>query len=335
MEQEIKFCTTNDAVNIAFSVVGDGPPFVKVANWLNHLELDWTSPVWSHWLAEFGRGQQLIRYDERGTGLSDRKVDDLSLDAFVDDLRSVVDAAGVDRFPLLAISQGGPVAIAYTVRYPEKVSHLILYGSFATGWKKGRLRDHEIEKRQAQLALIKQSWESRNPAIRQLFTTLCIPAGDSDEQASFNQLQRESVTGATAARIFDALGELDVADLLPQLKVPVIVLHSMHDAIVPFEDGRKTAAQIPNARFVPLESENHVLLRNEPAWLKFVTEVNAFLGREPARDETVVMGQLRRCPRCDRMYGGDTYFCLEDGARLLELDGEAKATADGDVTRIH
>ncbi|MEQ1603744.1 MAG: alpha/beta hydrolase [Pyrinomonadaceae bacterium] len=332
MEQEIRFCKTNDNLSIAYAAVGSGSPFVKVANWLNHLELDWISPVWSHWLDEFLRDQRVIRYDERGTGLSDRNVEDFTLNAFVDDLESVIDAVGVDRFPLLSISQGGPVAIAYAVRFPEKVSHLILYGSFATGWKKGNLAQEDLEKRQAQLALIRQGWDSRNPATRQLFTTMCIPDGNTEELRSFNELQKQSVSGINAARIFEAIGDLDVANLLSDIKVPVIVLHSRYDSLVPFDEGRKLASMIPNAKFVPLESANHLLLRHEPAWAKFVTEVNSFLGRSGPQHPPIGNFKRHLCRKCNREYEADMFYCLDDGDRLVELF--PKEDDDGQVTRL-
>ena len=285
MEQEIHFCTTSDNISIAYASVGTGPPFVKAANWMNHLEYDWRSPVWRHLLNEISRDHQLVRYDERGTGLSDRNVRELSLDVFVDDLEAVVDSLGLETFPLFGISQGGPVAAAYAVRHPEKVSHLILFGSFACGWKRSNLSEEILEKRRAQLTLIRQGWNSKNPAIRQLWTTLCIPDGHPDEAESFNELQRESVSPETAARIFDAIGDLDVRDMLPMLDVPTLVLHSRGDAMVQFEEGRRLASMIPRAKFVPLESRNHLLLQHEPAWDTFVGEVRRFLGREISKPQ--------------------------------------------------
>src|SRR5947208_9970108 len=166
MEQQIHFCTTDDGVRIAYATVGEGPPLVKAANWLSHLEFDWHSPIWRHWLQEFSSNHLLLRYDERGNGLSDWKVDNLTFDAFVQDLESVVDAVGLDRFPILGISQGGPVAIAYAVRHPERVSHLVLYGSYARGWAKRGSPPEVIQQRQAQQTLIKLGWGQDNPAFR-------------------------------------------------------------------------------------------------------------------------------------------------------------------------
>jgi pimeloyl-ACP methyl ester carboxylesterase len=318
MDQKIQFCTTSDDVSIAYATVGTGTPFVKAANWMNHLEYDWHSPVWRHFLDEFSRDHQLVRYDERGTGLSDRKVDELSLNAFVDDLEVVIDKLGIGGFPLFGISQGGPVAVAYAVRHPEKVSHLILFGSFVSGWKKVNLDENVLEKRQAQLTLIRHSWNSRNPAIRQLWTTLCIPDCRPEDADSYNNLQLESVTPETAGRIFEAIGDIDVREMLPLLKVPVLVLHSRNDALVPFEEGRRLASLISGAKFVPLESRNHLLLRHEPAWDIFVSEIRRFIGREiDDPDSSVSTAVFKLCPTCRRTYASDSMlFCLDDGSKL-------------------
>lgn len=334
MEQEIKFCTTSDDVRIAYSSVGNGPPFVKAANWMNHLEYDWQSPVWNHLLHEFASDHQLIRYDERGTGLSDRNVDDLSLDAFVDDLSAVIDAVDIDRFPLFGISQGGPVAVAYASRHPEKVSHLILLGSFAAGWKRAKLAADDLEKRQAQMTLIKQGWNSKNPAIRQLWTTLCIPEGNPEEARSFNELQQASVSPDNAARVFEAIGELDVNELLPKLNVPTLVLHARGDALVPFEEGRRLASLIPNSLFATLESNNHLLLEHEPAWPVFVSEVRKFLGREkPAQVPGTTTRLFKLCPTCRRTYADeDMLYCLDDGSVLTGI--ETGLADDGANTMI-
>ncbi len=330
MEQEIHFCTTSDNVSIAYASVGSGPPFVKAANWMNHLEFDWRSPVWRHLLDEFSSDHQLVRYDERGTGLSDRNVSELSLDVFVDDLAAVVGRLGLEKFPLLGISQGGPVAVAYAIRHPEKVSHLILFGSFASGWKRSNLDEKILENRRAQLTLIRQGWNSKNPAIRQLWTTLCIPDGRPEEAESFNELQRESVSPETAARIFDAIGDLDVREMLPLLEVPVLVLHSRGDSMVQFEEGRRLASMIPRAKFVPLESRNHLLMDHEPAWTVFVEEVRRFLGREVSMSEQITeVLQLKTCPSCSRTYADESLnYCLDDGARLVDISSRVDPSID-------
>jgi len=302
MEQQIKFCTTEDGVRIAYATVGDGPPLVKAANWLSHLEYDWDSPIWRHLLAEASREHTFIRYDERGNGLSDWNVSNLSFEAFVEDLESVVEAAGVDRFPLLGISQGGAVAIAYAIRYPEKVSHLILYGAYARGWAK-RASPEEIEQRQAQLTLVRLGWGKDNPAFRQLWTTLYAPDATPEQAQSFNDLQRVSTSPENAVKLLNEMGKIDVEDLLPQVTVPTLVLHCKDESGVPFEEGRLLASKIPGARFVPLEGRNHLLLEGAPSWGKFVKEVRRFLGMPetpnqkdtatPGIETNAVAGQLK------------------------------------------
>jgi serine/threonine-protein kinase len=287
MEQQIHFCTTNDGVRIAYGTVGEGPPLVKAANWLSHLEFDWRSPVWRHLLTEFARDHKFIRYDERGNGLSDWQVADLSFEAWVNDLESVVEAAGVDRFPLLGISQGGAVAIAYAVRHPERVSHLVLYGAYARGWAK-RESAEEIEQREAQLTLVRLGWGKDNPAFRQLWTTLYAPDATPEQAQSFNDLQRVSTSPENAVALLNVMGNIDVVDLLPKVKVPTLVLHCRDESGVPFEEGRKIAGSIPGARFVPLDGRNHLLLEGDPSWGFFVKEVRRFLGTEETSALTAI-----------------------------------------------
>ena len=286
MEQQIHFCTTEDNVRIAYATAGDGPPLLKAATWLSHLEFDWQSPIWRHMLAEFARDHSFIRYDERGNGLSDWDVADLSFEAFVEDLEAVVEAAGLDQFPLLGISQGGAVAIAYAVRHPEKVSKLVLYGAYARGWAKRDSPD-EIEQRQAALTLVKLGWGKDNPAFRQLWTSLYAPDATREQAQSFNDLQRISTSPENAVRLLNVMGHIDVEDLLPQVKVPTLVLHCREESGVPFEEGRLLAATIPGALFVPLTGRNHLLLEGDPSWGKFVREVRRFMGTK----ETDVMEQ--------------------------------------------
>ncbi len=277
MEQEIRFCTTSDGVRIAYATVGQGPPLVKAANWLNHLEFDWRSPVWRHWLEEMSKDHLFVRYDERGTGLSDWDVPDLSFEAWVADLESVVDALGLERFALLGWSQGGAVAIAYAVRHPERVSHLVLYGSFAKGWFGRDLPPEQIEELQALLTLTKIGWGRDEPTYRQIWTSMMMPEATAEQMRWFNDLARVSTSPENAIRLMTEFGQIDVVDLLPQVTAPTLVLHARHDAGVPFEWGREIAASIPGARFVSLESRNHFLLESDPAWKTFLTEVRRFL----------------------------------------------------------
>ncbi|QLC26761.1 alpha/beta fold hydrolase [Parasphingopyxis algicola] len=278
-QQRVEFCTAADGTGLAYSCVGDGPPLVKTANWLNHLEYEWESPIWSHWIHELSREHRLLRYDERGNGLSDWKVEDMSFEAFVDDLETVVAAAGFDGFDLFGISQGCAVSIAYAVRHPERVRSLILHGGYATGWKV-RSDPEEVARREAMITLTKSGWGQDNPAYRQMFTTLYVPDASHEEADWFNELQRISASPESAIRLQDALARIDVRDLLGQVRIPTIVFHSREDAVVPFDSGRFMAKKIPGARFVALDSKNHLLLEHEPAWRKFVATMREFLAEQ-------------------------------------------------------
>ena len=277
MQQEIRFCATSDGVQIAYAHVGQGPPLIKTANWLNHLEYDWRSPVWRHLLEELATDHRLFRYDARGNGLSDWDVDDISFEAFVRDLETVVDAAGIERFPLLGISQGCAVSIAYAVQHPERVTHLVLYGGFARGRRK-RGSTNEIEQQQALLTLMRQGWGQDNPVFRQIFTSLFMPDATPEQMRWFNDLQRMTASPENAVRIRQAVDEIDVSRLLGRVTAPTLVLHCRDDAVQPFEEGRRMAAMIPGARFVALEGRNHLMLESEPAWSRFLEEVRIFLG---------------------------------------------------------
>lgn len=274
--QQIRFCAASDGTSLAYSKVGSGPPLVKAANWLNHLEHDWDSPIWRHWIREITQFRTLVRYDERGNGLSDWNAADISFDAFVDDLSSVIDAAGLDRFDLLGISQGCSVSIAYAVKYPEKVRRLVLYGGYAAGWKV-RAKPGEVERREAMMTLTREGWGQNNPAFRQMFSMLFFPAADAAEIEWFNELQRLSTSPENAVSLQQAFADIDVRSLLPLVRVPTLVLHTTEDAIIPFEAGKAIAAGIAGAAFVGLESRNHLLLENEPAWPRAMESIRTFL----------------------------------------------------------
>jgi len=279
LRHEIRFCTAADGVRIAYATVGSGPTIVKAANWLNHLEYDWDSPVWRHLLRSLAERYRLIRYDERGNGLSDWEVEELSLEAFVRDLETVVDAAAPDRFALFGISQGCAVSIAYSVRHPERVSHLILLGGYALGASE-RGSKEDAEAADAMATLMRFGWGKDNPAFRQLFTSRMIPGASREQMDWFNELQRMTTSPEIAYRLRLAFNHIDVVDLLPKVRVPTLVLHAKGDALVPFEQGRLLARGIPGARFCPLESDNHLLLEEEPAFGRFLEELATFLGAE-------------------------------------------------------
>jgi pimeloyl-ACP methyl ester carboxylesterase/DNA-binding SARP family transcriptional activator len=276
LQQKVHFCMTSDNVRIAYALAGQGLPLVKAANWLNHLEYDWQSPIWSDLLHALAAEYQLIRYDERGNGLSDWNVDDISFEAFVRDLASVVDATGLQRFTLLGISQGCAVSIAYAVRHPERVSHLVLYGGYARGRRK-RGSTEEIEASNATLTLMRLGWGQDNPAFRHIFTSLFIPDGTAEQMKWFDDLQRVTTSAENAFRIRRTMNDIDVSDLLERVSVPTLVAHCNGDAVVPFEEGRLMASRIPGARFVALESRNHLILPGEPALGRFLDAIRDFL----------------------------------------------------------
>jgi class 3 adenylate cyclase/pimeloyl-ACP methyl ester carboxylesterase len=276
-QQEIHFCKSNDDVQLAYSKTGRGRPLVKTGNWMTHLEFDLESPIWRHLYSELSRDHTLIRYDARGMGLSDRDVPDVSFDRFVDDLETVVDAAGIDRFALLGVSQGCAVSIGYAVRHPHRVSHLVLFGGYAVGWRKRARTQAEKEAGEAMLTLLRVGWGQENPAFRQLFTSQFLPGGTKEQTDWYNELQKISASPEDAARNFIANGETDVTLLLAKVTAPTLVMHSRHDGRVPFESGRRLAAGIPGARFVPLESRNHLILEDEPAFPRFLEEIKSFL----------------------------------------------------------
>jgi len=274
-KQEIRYCRAPDGVRLAYAISGHGPPLVKTANWLNHLQYDWESPIFHSFLLGLSKHFTLTRYDARGNGLSDWDVAELSLDAWVSDLETVVEAAGLKRFPLLGYSQGCAISIAYAVRHPERVSRLVLYGSFAVGANKRS--PEEREKRSAMATLMRLGWGADNAAFRQMFTMQMMPDATKEQADSFNDLQRRSTSGDCAARYFETTADIDVTGLLGQVKAPTLVMHSRDDVRVPVESGRQIAAGIPDAKFVVLQSNNHILLPEDPASARFFEELNLFL----------------------------------------------------------
>ena len=274
--QEIRYCTTSDGVRLAYASTGDGPPLVKASNWLTHLDFEWDSPIWRHWYAALSRHHCLVRYDERGNGMSQRDVPDVNFDTWVRDLETVVDAAGLDRFPLLGISRGGPIAIAYAVKHPDRVTHLVLYGAFAVGLNNIG-GPHELEARRALVSLMRLGWGLNNPAFCKMFTCRFLPDATPEHEQWFDQLQRLSTSPENAALLMERDDDIDVRPLLPLVSTPTLVVHCDRDRAVPPEMGRALAAAIPRARYVSLPSANHLLLEEEPAWALFLDELGRFL----------------------------------------------------------
>ncbi|HAL46385.1 MAG: alpha/beta fold hydrolase [SAR202 cluster bacterium] len=279
MNQEIRFCTAADGTRIAYAIVGDGPPLVKAPNWLTHLEFEWNSPVWRHWWEELARDYTLIRFDQRGSGFSDRTVIEQSFDTWVGDLGAVVDDIGLDRFSLFGISQGGAIATTYIVRNPGRVDRLVLYGAYPRGEaKRGGTTPEEFE---AVQTLTRAGWGRDDPTYRQMFTSRFMPGATTEQMAWFNDLQRVSTSGENAALVRATNAEIDVLPILGSVDVPTLVLHAQGDTQVPFEQGRQLASLIPGARFVGLDGSNHLLLASEPAWPVALAEIRAFLSGEP------------------------------------------------------
>jgi class 3 adenylate cyclase/pimeloyl-ACP methyl ester carboxylesterase len=278
LKQEIRYCKASDGVRLAYATVGKGAPLLKSAHWLGHLEYDWEFPILRQFLLGLAKDHTMIRYDARGNGLSDWDVGEVSLDAWVSDMETVVDAAGLGRFPIVGFSQGCAVSIAYAARHPERVSHLILYGGFATGQVKVQNLTAEARERFAAVkTLVRQGWGSDNPTFRQLFTSSMMPTATKEQMEVFNELQRLSGSPEGAVRYMQTVAELDVRDLLSQVQAPTLVMHVRDELVVPIERGRELAAGIPGARFVALPGRNHVLLEQDPGLPRFFEELSDFL----------------------------------------------------------
>lgn len=326
--QRIQFRSSHDGARIAYATSGNGPPLVKAANWLSHLEFDWESPVWSPMLRELARDHTLVRYDERGCGLSDWNVPELSFEAWVRDLETVVEATGFERFPLLGISQGASIAIAYAVRHPERVTHLIIHSGYARGRLKRSTTPEQREEAETMNKLAELGWGQENPAFRQFFTTQFIPGGTPAQHHWFNELERISTSPSNAGRFMRVFNEIDVEPLLCRVQCPTLVLHTTRDARVPFDEGRLIASGIPGARFVPLESGNHLLLESEPAWQRWLDEVRAFLPSTQSDDPTFGALTSRERELVELIAQG------RDNAQTAAHLGLSEKTVRNHVTRI-
>jgi pimeloyl-ACP methyl ester carboxylesterase/DNA-binding winged helix-turn-helix (wHTH) protein len=277
IRQDVRFAHTSDGVRLAYAWTGTGLPLVKAANWLTHVEYDLETPVWRHWYRDLSQGRRLLRYDERGCGLSDHDVDDFSVDAWVADLETVVDAAGLERFPLLGVSQGGAVAIEYAVRHPERVTRLVLYGAFVKGPPLRARTDEERREAEMMPELAALGWGRQIPVLRQVFTRRFLPEGPARAWDDFDALQVRTVSAENAPRFLRAFNAIDVEDSCRRVAVPTLVLHARRDLLLPVDEGVRIASLVPDSRFVSLDSANHLLLEDEPAWPEFVRQVRDFL----------------------------------------------------------
>ena len=275
--QQIRFCEAPDGVRIAYAVSGTGPPMLVSTCWLSHLQHDWESPVWKHFLEDIGRFVTIVRYDERGYGLSDWDVTDHCLEARIGDLEAVADDAGFERFALMGMAQGGPPAISYAARHPQRVTRLLFYGSYA-GAAAGSVESQEDL--QAFAHLIKVGWGRPQHTFRRVFTTMMIPGASEEQMLWLDELQRVAASAETASSALTQRSSANCLDLLPGLDVPTLVLHSVRDQMNDFEHAQLLAKGIPGARLVPLDSDNHIILGDEPAWPVLVDEVRRFLAAD-------------------------------------------------------
>jgi pimeloyl-ACP methyl ester carboxylesterase/DNA-binding winged helix-turn-helix (wHTH) protein len=275
--QHIAFCRAADGVRLAYGVAGEGPPLVRAANWMTHLGYDVESPVWKHWVRDLSRKYRFIRYDERGCGLSDWEARDFTFHDWVADLESVVESLGLERFPLLGVSQGGAVAVAYAARHPERVSHLVLCGAYARGRAVRAVGEEEKRAAALDLELARVGWGRDDPAFRQVFAAQFQPDGTRADWAAFDQLQRRTTSPENAVRFLDEFGRIDVRDEAQRVASPTLIMHSRDDRRVPMQFGEELATLIPDSRLVALSSNNHLLTAAEPAWQVFLAEVDAFL----------------------------------------------------------
>lgn len=290
LHQDVRFCTTDDGVRIAFATAGRGPPLVRVANWLTHLELEWGSTISRHWLRALAARHLLVRHDPRGSGLSEREVGSLELDDWVEDLRAVVDEVGLERFPLLGLGHAGMVALAFAARYPERVSRLVLFGcpakgAYASGTDPRLQRDAEALER-----LLEVGWRGGPAALRSSFARLFVPEAPNQQLLELCQLQQQAANAAEACRLWRAFNRLDVTDLARQVRCATLVAHVVDDAVVPHQQGAHLAALIPGARLLALYGCNHLLLEREPAWGEFLVQLERFLAEDRAAADVTLAG---------------------------------------------
>jgi len=281
LTQSIQFCNSADGTGIAVASCGSGPVILRAAHWLSHVGYDLESPVWRPWIGALAARNRFVRYDPRGCGLSDRFAADLSIDSWYADLDAVASSIDEPRFVLLGLSQGGALAVNFALRHPDRVSHLVLINAYGRGARKRAVSEAELLEAETLVNFIRIGWGRENPAFRNFFTHLFIPGGTAEQHRWWADLERMTASSDVAARLLSEMQGIDVLEEASKLSVPTLILHSRGDMRVPFEEGRKLAAAISGARFVPLESANHVLLPDEPAWKVFQDELHRFLGQEP------------------------------------------------------
>ena len=275
--QDIRFCTTADGIDLPYARSGNGPTLVKIANWLNHLEQDWASPMWAPLFRELANMRTLLRYDSRGIGLSDWDVPDITYGSFLTDFETVINAAETEPFALLGISQGAAIAIEYAARHPERVTHLVLWGGFARG-RRQRGNPENLAESEAFITLMRQGWGQENSPFRDMFASLYLPDATDEQIGWWSQMQRIATSAQNAVNMRAAIDDIDVSDRLTEIMVPTLIMHSAGDLVAPISEARYMAARIPGAQFVMLDSRNHMVMSQEPAWQRAIDELRAFLG---------------------------------------------------------
>jgi pimeloyl-ACP methyl ester carboxylesterase/DNA-binding CsgD family transcriptional regulator len=328
LNQQIRFCRSFDGTRIAYAITGGGTPLVKAPHWLTHLEYEMESPVWKPWIEALSRSYAFLRMDERGCGLSDWDVGDISQESWVRDLEAVVDAAGLERFALFGHSQGAGISIEYAVRHPERVTHLVILGGYSRGWFKRGLPAERIEELEAQLKLVEAGWGRDEATYRQMFAMSFIPGATMEQVNSLSEMQRRSASPQNAVRILRAFFNIDVQERAPQVACPTVILHGRNDRRAPFEQGRNLASLIPGARFVPLDTENHVLLSHEPAFTRFFEELHAFLPSGTRPVATFSGLTAREAEILERIAQG------LDNAQIAAPLGLSEKTVRNHITRV-
>ena len=334
MTQQIRFCTSGDGVKLAYAVSGEGSPLAMSATWLTHLEHQWRSLAWQPWLEGFSRGHTLLRYDSRGCGLSDRQIADVSFESWVRDFECVVDAAGLERFAILAICWGGPVAIEYAARHPERVSRLVLYGTYARGRAKRIDLPQQVEKARLLLELTRLGWGQENHAFLQVWASQFQPGGTLEHLRSWSEQQRAATSADMAVRLLDIGWNIDVTHAARRIACPTLVVHAERDVVVPIAEARLLAGLIPNCRFVQLDSENHMPLADEPAWSRLFAETQGFLAEpEPVRAAGRAPLPLDELTQRER----NVLECIArglDNAEIAASLGLSEKTVRNHITRV-